>query len=1411
MDNPEKGVALRALCASLIAGACLAAVAARGASAKPEITWSVMHPVVVEPEYMERLVAKATEYGDVDSFEVCGECNQPHGGLNGLLAYEPYPKTAAAVDMAAVETYRRKLRETVAVAHRAGKPVYFWHREGFMPKTMHDDLPGLLDEDGEYDLLGRPYLDYVRWKVREAFRQVPDLDGVVLTLTEADFSVIHNSRPDRYPPAKVVETITRIFLDEHRRLGKRFIFRSFGSIKSDYESLIAGANACAGDFAFEIETKITPFDFSPFLPANPYLEKTSRCTIGAECDCLGEYLGAGYLPAVQADAIARYVGYGRAAGVDRYTIRIDRVGNSIFDSAQEANLYAYMRFIRDPGASVAQVMDEWAAKRWPKCADEMKELAWKSFELVAAAQFIDRNVCFHQNPPTPNFKFIKFSGIMGVFRDGADLHMTEPMWGMMSDRKTPGRAAIRAEKARAEKLAVEGLAKIESLKGRLDPDEYARQHRAWRIAAEAVPAMRAFWDAVAAYFDDMDAGAADGPRLSAAVKAAEATIMPRMKSTEIDLSQFSMNACRARGEDLDKVYFVTFLWLSRELLNEYSAEFAARAKLSALKDVIDFVIPGGIYDDVRVKRVMHSSYQTIESGVPVRFVGNAAFPNGTIEVEFADVPGAEVEIDADPKYAKDFSVAEKTVDGVRHVVISKKGAAYPGIRSIALVKRGRLEASSSPDEAAALRRQIRELREKFQKKNLPLGIPDEFGVFHLTPEGKQVDALEEKLKAITGSGSDPFEAGRKAGWDTKPLGPVGTLKVSKTLKNVPKLGPHPAFKPGLKIFGGGVKAQVECPPGDKGRRALAEEFAWHLGQMTGETFPVVKKAASGSPAVVFGGAETAAEFGVDEASLPMDAAVVKCKGNRLFVGGRGVGRSHALTYVLESIGCRYIWPGKLGKVIPKKSEVTLPEIDLLNVPALKVRGMRVATALEPRFCGPMEALGFDRNALAARQVETYVDRPGNRSFWLWHGVNDGKGTPGHEPGPGRYKWGHYYMDYIDRYEKSHPEWFALQPDGTRRQSERTRPCFCLSNDELVEETIRNLVADFARNPDTEALSACLPDGGHSSPCMCERCRRLDPPNAAPRSYLMFSPKRGNFQYVAMTDRVFGFLNRVADGVAARLPGKKLTAYAYSYYMDPPKKVVPSKNLVILSVAGDYVNASASKGGRDGRTSAAESIAAWSGFGNELFWRPNCLWGFNCVVPNNCARRIFNDLETFKVNGVVGTDMCCNDEQWSVKGMILYMSAKAHLNIDHLDYDTLLDDYCDAFGAAKDDVRAYFDELEKATEDAAEKRIGKFGYIDAFDVDRFAAILARAAEKAAGDALAARRVRFLSVGLEYARRVKRNKAAADSKDPRRMEYLEEYRDFMHEMYKDDDAFVACNPRRIGFYDGWLRPLIKRDGK
>ena len=209
---------MRTLCGTILAAAVVGGTFA--ASAAPEVSWSIMHPTGIDVKYMERVAAKAAEYGGVDAFEVCGPCHSPDGGINGLSMLEPYPKAHARVDAAAVEAARAKMNAIVSIAHGIGKPLYYWHREIFLQPGIIEDLPQMLDEDGEFDLLGSTYQDYLRFKIEEAFKFVPGLDGIVLTLTEADYSVIHNSNPERYPPAKVVEAIARIFAEEHAKRGK---------------------------------------------------------------------------------------------------------------------------------------------------------------------------------------------------------------------------------------------------------------------------------------------------------------------------------------------------------------------------------------------------------------------------------------------------------------------------------------------------------------------------------------------------------------------------------------------------------------------------------------------------------------------------------------------------------------------------------------------------------------------------------------------------------------------------------------------------------------------------------------------------------------------------------------------------------------------------------------------------------------------------------------------------------------------------------------------------------------------------------------------------------------------------------------------------------------------------------------
>ena len=653
-------------------------------SNRPEISWSIMHPTAIDTNYMARVAAKAVEYGNVDSFEVCGDCHRGYSGINGLSMLERYPHAAAKIDRSAVERNRRDMNAICDIAHGIGKPLYYWHREIFIPDGLLDDLPQLLDSSGEFDLLGMAYQDWLRYKLDETFRFCPGLDGIVLTLTEADYSVIHNSNQKRHPPQKVVEKLVGLFVEEHESRGKRFILRSFGSNSQDYIDIIGGARRVAARHRFEIETKVTEADFVPWLSKNPFLKKNPPLTLGAECDALGEYLGAGYMPAAHVGRIRQYVESAREEGVDRYAVRIDRVGNSIFDSAHEINLFAYMRFIAEPMATEDMIVAEYAAKRFGSAAEEMIPLVKGELELVRNIHYVASNLVFHTFPLKADFMTVKAGGIFSVYRENRSLESAKDIWSILNWMKSPSHAQILEEKARGLAMAEAGLAKIESLKERLPVDEYARQHRAFTAAVKAAKALQAFTKCCVAYFEDMSAKHDDPVRLRRESDLASALIESLMENPADDFTgredYFSVV-----GDNLDRVYFAGLRYYCRELLNEYVCERGLRRGYEARPDVIDFVTVGGIYDDNRTIRTMHGAYTKTLPGRVVRQAGNPIFPNGTISVKFRDVPNAKVEVALDPTGSREYDLRESVADGMRTVTVGKKGRDFPVLLAIALV------------------------------------------------------------------------------------------------------------------------------------------------------------------------------------------------------------------------------------------------------------------------------------------------------------------------------------------------------------------------------------------------------------------------------------------------------------------------------------------------------------------------------------------------------------------------------------------------------------------------------------------------------------------------------------------------------------------------------------------------------
>lgn len=111
-----------------------------------------------------------------------------------------------------------------------------------------------------------------------------------------------------------------------------------------------------------------------------------------------------------------------------------------------------------------------------------------------------------------------------------------------------------------------------------------------------------------------------------------------------------------------------------------------RKALEGREEVLDFVIPGGIYDDCRTIRTMHGAYSKTYPDRVVRMAGNPVFPNGTIEVRFREVPGARAVVELDESGAPTCEVTERVADGFRYVKVGKRGRDYPAVRSISLLR-----------------------------------------------------------------------------------------------------------------------------------------------------------------------------------------------------------------------------------------------------------------------------------------------------------------------------------------------------------------------------------------------------------------------------------------------------------------------------------------------------------------------------------------------------------------------------------------------------------------------------------------------------------------------------------------------------------------------------------------------------
>ena len=433
-------------------------------------------------------------------------------------------------------------------------------------------------------------------------------------------------------------------------------------------------------------------------------------------------------------------------------------------------------------------------------------------------------------------------------------------------------------------------------------------------------------------------------------------------------------------------------------------------------------------------------------------------------------------------------------------------------------------------------------------------------------------------------------------------------------------------------------------------------------------------------------------------------------------------------FLEEDLGVRWLWPGELGEVVGHIETIEVKPEDRTAAPKLSQRTFR-----NNRYnaWGWWQFRGKTGTPLAVWTRMEHVS-----ALWLDH-MRMGDGS--HLIKPSRE--GVNGPVWVEKYGTTHPEYFAMQSDGTRLAKHLYgRVRLCLSNPEVIDLIAKEVCEAFDEKPYLTMYGIELSDV-FGSYCQCEKCKAWGP---------------------TLSDLVARHWAAVAEKVAERYPDKLLYAHPYHKYIDPPTTVTKLPDNIMLFPVGQNMS---------GYTAAPDrerSRKSWLGWAKlnkqKMMWRPN----YPCAdvgLPLNYARKLSEDVKLFYANKLAGVDIDHMRAIWAGNGLDYYVACKLFWDPE-VDYDAVVDDYCEkGFGAAGKAMRAYFDAVEAVNDGIAEHEetgthpmglpggessgVGLAIHFTPEVTGRLEGLLDKAAEAAEGDETVKARIAFVRTAVTYA--------------------------------------------------------------
>lgn len=487
----------------------------------------------------------------------------------------------------------------------------------------------------------------------------------------------------------------------------------------------------------------------------------------------------------------------------------------------------------------------------------------------------------------------------------------------------------------------------------------------------------------------------------------------------------------------------------------------------------------------------------------------------------------------------------------------------------------------------------------------------------------------------------------------------------------------------------------------EGQSLAAAELQEHLRVMSGATIPIVTekelKPDRSKVLILVGPSDLAATHGVDTRDLEPETFVVKTAGDRALIlaGEDGGSKRNARTgtlwavydFLQDRLGCRWIWPGEIGRVVPRRQTIQVNELDVRETPVVKVRNIRMVAQEKHRIAYEKEGL-----ARWLEFGETYDRISEDERVWLRR-MRMGRSF--------KLSYGHAFTDWWEKYKNSDPDIFALQSNGRRGPRKSARPDFvkmCVSNPKLWEMQLAPIKKYAQQGARGLWINACENDGSGGF-CTCPRCRAWD---ADPNAELVSLPKVEDGSDVdaaggdpdlpeCLSDRYARWYNELAARARKFDPEAQVIAYAYSRYRSPPSKIERIEPNVWIG----YVGFNAYPRSAEYRRMSVDEWFGWSRLGATVFLRSNSLFYCGEGAPWVVSRQLAEDLKFQVENGLRATDFDCLQGYWATTGPSYYVLGRM-LWDTQADADKILDEFYGAFGPVKPVVKEYFDDWEDFT-------------------------------------------------------------------------------------------------------------------